>query len=552
MHRGTALSLFIAGSVLLPDTVPAQSARTIDSAWDLRCLQRELTISCDYRPIEETGGPTRIASYWNDVELPITQREEYTAQNPASIAVLFLTDTSDPRRARIVRQNGEQIGAMVQAAPPDSRLGVADFDKEMRLRAPVGSDHETLLLATQQLRAEGKTTELYRNTLEAIEVLRDEQAERKAIFLMSDGLAEDTAYYLEDVVEEALIEQVILVGLGFARTPAQSVALQTLRRLSLETGGYFAEADLQARLPQEFLAAPFAPLLEGGRFALDLRPITETAGGIQSIRIDLEGTDGVRSYQRTVTLPEIETPPEAAIPPAVEHVQQPPAAPLAPPEKTWAQNLPLILLAALALLLAVLLSWRLRPRDDTISASAEQAREKPYGYLEWPNEDDAEPQPITRPIWRIGRGENNDLVLKDASISRYHAELRYQNGYFELADLGSLNGVFVDNQKIEKARLPNGKLFEVGDVALRISLADPSLPVVDATQLAGTHAPMQEDEETTVVDGVGMGFENGYRDPPPEAADETSIESEFRDPPEADEIDIHDKDRDPPEDETIL
>ena len=50
---------------------------------------------------------------------------------------------------------------------------------------------------------------------------------------------------------------------------------------------------------------------------------------------------------------------------------------------------------------------------------------------------------------RIGRAPDNDLVLDDPLVSRYHAELRKRPaGGYEIADLGSQNGTFVNGRRI--------------------------------------------------------------------------------------------------------
>src|SRR5208282_3571668 len=46
----------------------------------------------------------------------------------------------------------------------------------------------------------------------------------------------------------------------------------------------------------------------------------------------------------------------------------------------------------------------------------------------------------------IGRGENNDVVIPHASVSRQHARLMRRDGGFELMDLNSTNGSYVDDR----------------------------------------------------------------------------------------------------------
>lgn len=53
----------------------------------------------------------------------------------------------------------------------------------------------------------------------------------------------------------------------------------------------------------------------------------------------------------------------------------------------------------------------------------------------------------------IGRTEGNTLVLVDEGVSRHHAAIEYLDGDYFIVDLGSQNGVFLNNEKVEKAKL---------------------------------------------------------------------------------------------------
>jgi ABC transport system ATP-binding/permease protein len=64
---------------------------------------------------------------------------------------------------------------------------------------------------------------------------------------------------------------------------------------------------------------------------------------------------------------------------------------------------------------------------------------------------------------RIGRAEDNDVVVADLLVSRHHAELVSDGaGGWELVDLGSPNGTYVDGQRIRRAALQPGRLVGIG------------------------------------------------------------------------------------------
>ena len=49
----------------------------------------------------------------------------------------------------------------------------------------------------------------------------------------------------------------------------------------------------------------------------------------------------------------------------------------------------------------------------------------------------------------IGRGGANPVQLSDTEVSRYHAEIRLEEGSQVLLDLGSSNGTFLNGKRIE-------------------------------------------------------------------------------------------------------
>ncbi|HVB78562.1 MAG TPA: FHA domain-containing protein [Candidatus Binataceae bacterium] len=65
----------------------------------------------------------------------------------------------------------------------------------------------------------------------------------------------------------------------------------------------------------------------------------------------------------------------------------------------------------------------------------------------------------------LGRGEDNDVVIPHASVSRAHARLMRRNGVFELTDLSSTNGTFLNEQPVHgSVRVGSGNQVRLGDV----------------------------------------------------------------------------------------
>jgi hypothetical protein len=70
---------------------------------------------------------------------------------------------------------------------------------------------------------------------------------------------------------------------------------------------------------------------------------------------------------------------------------------------------------------------------------------------------------LSEEVTTIGSVAGNTVVLADPAVSRKHAGIRKVNGSYELADLGSTNGVYVNGHKVPKKTLEPGDIVRVGN-----------------------------------------------------------------------------------------
>jgi pSer/pThr/pTyr-binding forkhead associated (FHA) protein len=65
-----------------------------------------------------------------------------------------------------------------------------------------------------------------------------------------------------------------------------------------------------------------------------------------------------------------------------------------------------------------------------------------------------------------GRRPESDIFLDDVTVSRKHAEFVRRDGQFLVRDVGSLNGTYVDRDRIEEAVLKDGDEVQIGKYRL--------------------------------------------------------------------------------------
>jgi pSer/pThr/pTyr-binding forkhead associated (FHA) protein len=73
---------------------------------------------------------------------------------------------------------------------------------------------------------------------------------------------------------------------------------------------------------------------------------------------------------------------------------------------------------------------------------------------------------IDKDVTGAGRYPESDIFLDDVTVSRRHAEIRREDGRFFVKDLGSLNGTYVNLQRVEEAELADGDEVQIGKFKL--------------------------------------------------------------------------------------
>src|SRR5438874_6335111 len=69
----------------------------------------------------------------------------------------------------------------------------------------------------------------------------------------------------------------------------------------------------------------------------------------------------------------------------------------------------------------------------------------------------------------VGRDPGNDIILRDPKVSRHHAEIVFERGFFVLHDLASANGTYVNGKRVRVAPLTHGAKLRLGNSHGRFS-----------------------------------------------------------------------------------
>lgn len=73
---------------------------------------------------------------------------------------------------------------------------------------------------------------------------------------------------------------------------------------------------------------------------------------------------------------------------------------------------------------------------------------------------------IENDVTTAGRNPESDVFLDDITVSRKHAEVRRQSDGWHIHDLGSMNGTYVNRERVEATKLASHDEVQIGKFKL--------------------------------------------------------------------------------------
>jgi pSer/pThr/pTyr-binding forkhead associated (FHA) protein len=110
-------------------------------------------------------------------------------------------------------------------------------------------------------------------------------------------------------------------------------------------------------------------------------------------------------------------------------------------------------------------------------------------------------------VIRIGRSNNNEVVLYSAVVSRHHVEIRREGSQWQIINLGA-NGTYIEGERISKISAVNGMIIRLASSGPKISIEIDSNnldlesdPAIEQNLLSARRLDRLKDTKRTLISG---------------------------------------------------
>lgn len=89
---------------------------------------------------------------------------------------------------------------------------------------------------------------------------------------------------------------------------------------------------------------------------------------------------------------------------------------------------------------------------------------------------------LNKPTLKIGKREDNDLVVDEKTVSRNHLVIEQKENSYLLKDLESTNGTFINDIRVKEAYLSPGDIIRIGNVQIEFIAFDEKIQIEPSTR----------------------------------------------------------------------
>lgn len=512
----------------------AQSAKVAASSVQVTPDAAKKELAVGFRLVDDVSVTSVEASTSGKGESLPTTWEAWADDKAPACAWMIVVDTSNPARAKTVAVGLDFIRSFLTGLPKQDSVAVFSLARDLAEVAPFGSapeDRAAALAGVEPVGDASLTTLIYANLREGFGLLAERKEPRKALLLLTDGKDETpggaAAQEIErkKLIEAATKAGVVIYTVGYAESAADQIHFAPWKEVSAQTDGLFVPTSLTSK----DVPSGTVPLLHGvmhgaGIARIDLSKLADPAaitviaktasGKAAVVQVPKEKVAGAIPTKAAEPAPGAADDKAAAAKKAEEDAaaaakkaeeEAAAAATKAADDKKAAaakkaaddkKRLWIIIGAALLLILviaALLMVSAARKRaaeeearlaeaarlaeEDRIAESdrraAEATKKAEVAPLAWLEMCDAQQtrQPVRISSLKIGRGQHNDFVLRNDSVSGNHCVLnRTREGQWSVTDLNSGNGVVLNGERVQQAELRHGDTIELGELKMRFLL----------------------------------------------------------------------------------
>ena len=506
-------AIWAGGIALFSAAAPclAQSAKVAGGSLEFTPNSAKKELAVGFRLVDAEGVTSvQAATEGKGESLPATW-EAWEGEKAPACAWMIVVDTSNLARVKTVASCVDFVRSFLTGLPKQDKVAVFTLALNLEEVSPFGSTPEDRSKSLAGIKPGGdasKTTLIFTNLREGLKRLDAMKGTRRAVLLLTDGKDETpggpTAQEIErkKLIDAAKAAGIAIHSVGYAESAADQSYFAGLKEISGQTDGLFvATALANKEVPPATLSLLRGVMHGAGMVRIDLSKLAEptaitviaktadkkaatlqvpaekVAEAMGASPADIAKLAKEKADKEAKEAKEAKETADAKIPlpkPAV-------------PIWVWiGSGVVLVILLAAVLMLraarrraaeeAQLAENARMAEEERLSQEArrfEEAKKTEAPPLSWIEMCDAQQtrHPVRITSLKIGRGQHNDLVFRNDSVSGNHCVINCnREGEWSVTDLNAGNGVVLNGSRVKQSVLRHGDTIELGELKMRFLL----------------------------------------------------------------------------------